>query len=104
MQRVFEEAEMKSPKMLPWLARKTGVPIGRAERLWAEALRHARLRTGAAATPETWRLAVERLNELLAQQAPFSPIVHCQVRLWLLPLSIWRDVSVTASRSWLRML
>ena len=39
-----------------------------------------------------------------AQRGPFSPIVHCQVRLWLLPLTIWRDVSVTASRSWLRML
>jgi hypothetical protein len=32
--------EMKTPKMLPWLARKAGINNGRAEALWAEALEY----------------------------------------------------------------
>lgn len=56
---------MKTPMMLPWLARKAGISDTRAEALWAEALEYV------AATPLEPRLgagdelAVKRLLMLL---------------------------------------
>ena len=45
---------MKTPKLLPWYARKAGVSLERAEALWRKAVREATLETGwvgDAATP-----------------------------------------------------
>lgn len=94
---------MKNPKMLPWLARKAGVPLTRAEQLWAEAIRHATVRTGWVGTSEYWHVATERLLALLAEERaaqrrkPFSRVVYFQTRLWLLPLVLWQRVGLTAS-------
>lgn len=56
---------MRTPKMLPWLARKAGISDARAEALWAEALEYV------ATTPFEPRpgagdeLAVKRLLMLI---------------------------------------
>lgn len=56
---------MKTPKMLPWLARKAGISDSRAEALWAEAIVCATERTGWVGTSEYWKAAVDRLIELI---------------------------------------
>lgn len=100
---------MKDPKMLPWLARKAGVPLARAEELWAEAIRHATVRTGWVGTSEYWQVATGRVLELLAEERaarrlePHSRAVRFQVWLWLLPIALWRRVGVPASRLWCRV-
>ncbi|GAB4440114.1 MAG: hypothetical protein OHK0026_06130 [Rhodocyclaceae bacterium] len=101
---------MKAPMMLPWLARRAGVPLDRAQELWAEALRHARLHAGRAGSSEYWRAATTHLLERLAEEGaaarirPCSAIIDFQVRFWLLSLAIWRQTSLSASRRWIRLL
>jgi hypothetical protein len=56
---------MKTPKMLPWLARKAGISDTRAEALWAEAIVCATERTGWVGTSEYWKVAADRLIELI---------------------------------------
>ncbi len=51
--------------MLPWLARKAGIPEDDAERLWAEAVVHATTQKGLGGTSEYWKAAVNRLVELI---------------------------------------
>jgi len=81
----------KYPKILPWLAKKAGVPLKRAEVLWKEALRFSTLRSERIESPEYWKLAVDRLLELLAAESRklsampfgFGPLVRLPARLWL---------------------
>ena len=60
---------MRTPKMLPWLARKAGINDARAEELWAEAIEYV------ATTPFEPRpgagdeLAVKRLLMLIEAEA-----------------------------------
>lgn len=74
---------MRTPKMLPWLARKAGINDARAEALWADALEYV------ATTPFEPRpgagdeLAVKRLLMLIeaethAMRAPREQ--NCQTR------------------------
>lgn len=56
---------MRTPKVLPWLARKAGVSDTRAADLWFDAIRYATDVTGWVGTPEYWRVANERWLELL---------------------------------------
>lgn len=100
---------MKLPKMLPWLARRAGVSDERAAELWAEAIRHATIKTGWVGTPEYWRVAVDRVVELLDAEAKalnargFSRLARAQVQLWLLPLLTAQALGLIASRAWLRL-
>jgi hypothetical protein len=55
---------MKTPKVLPWLARKAGLTDEYAELLWSSALRHASLRQPHLA--ENQRMAVA-MQDLLAR-------------------------------------
>jgi hypothetical protein len=96
---------MKTPKILPWLARKHGVSEARAGKLWASALRYATDKTGWVGTPEYWSVAMERLLELLEAetkpcQPPISVWVRIQSRLWLLPLIAGHGLAVVASQVW----
>ena len=43
---------MKTPKLLPWQARKAGVSLERAEALWRKAVREATADTGWVGTSE----------------------------------------------------
>lgn len=56
---------MKTPKILPWLARKAGIAEARANELWTEAIHHATDKTGWVGTPEYWKAAMDRLLELI---------------------------------------
>lgn len=71
---------MKTPKTLPWHARRAGVSDARAEELWAEAIRYATARVGWVGTPEYWRIAIDQLLALLEAETARS------ARLSLVPL------------------
>lgn len=58
-----------TPKILPWLAHKAGITDRRAEVLWHAAQRHAMHVTGEHDTPEYWRVAMDRLLELVAAES-----------------------------------
>lgn len=51
---------MRAPKMLPWIARRSGITEARAAALWDEALRIADERGGPSGSPEYWATAMER--------------------------------------------
>lgn len=81
----------KYPKILPWLAKKSGVPLERAEALWGDAVRYATQKSAMVESPEYWKLAVERLIELIAAESRelrampfgFGPMVRLPAQLWL---------------------
>lgn len=100
---------MKTPKMLPWVARKARISEARAEALWAEAIRHATAQTGWVGTPEYLRIAKERWNELVhaeaaAERAAVSPLVSAQTKFALLPLIMWQGYSVIVGSAWSQVL
>jgi hypothetical protein len=56
-----------SPKLLPWIARRHGVPRARAEVLWLQALALADFRyPEARETSDYWTYAVRTLHKLMA--------------------------------------
>ena len=83
---------MKTPKLLPWQARKAGVSLERAEALWNKAIREATADTGWVGTSEFWDAAETRFRELLDAErntlcAPqIESLVRCQCRLCLLTI------------------
>jgi len=82
----------KTPKMLPWLAKSAGVPIARAEELWADAIRYATIETGWVETSDYWKVANRRLLELLETEAltchppQLAPWVAINIRIGALPM------------------
>lgn len=96
---------MKTPKMLPWLARKAGISDARAAALWAEAIRHATTQTGWVGTPEYLRVANQRWKELVdveaaAERAAVNPLVSAQTKLAMLPLIVWQGYSLIVGSAW----
>ena len=97
----------KYPKMLPWLAKKAGVPLSRAEELWGNALRYATQKSDVVESPRYWKLAVERLVELLdgesrelrAMPFGFGPMVRLPAQLWLHGLTAQQALMSIASNS-----
>ncbi|MFN3883587.1 MAG: hypothetical protein ACK4Q4_02375 [Rhodocyclaceae bacterium] len=55
-----------TPKILPWLAHKAGIPMRRATIFWHAACRHAALATAETDSPAYWAVAMDRLLELIA--------------------------------------
>ncbi|HPU81719.1 hypothetical protein [Accumulibacter sp.] len=51
---------MKAPKILPWIAYKTGISEELALKLWRRAAGEAQVMTGCCNSSEYYRLAVER--------------------------------------------
>lgn len=99
---------MKTPKILPWLARKHGVSEARAAKLWASAVRYATTKTGWVGTPDYWKVAMDRLLELLEAESatcrpPLSYWVRIQSRLWLLPMMAGQRLALAASAPWQRL-
>jgi hypothetical protein len=99
---------MKYPMVLPWLARRAGVSDEVARELWAEAIRYATLKTGWVGTSEYWRVATERLLELLDDERivsgkpGLSPLLQYEAWMWVLPLIAWRSTALAISRGWAR--
>jgi len=79
------------PKILPWLAKKAGIPVERAEALWVEALGDATRKSARVESPEYWRVAEARLLERIAAEslarraAPFGwgSLMRLPARQWL---------------------
>lgn len=61
----------KTPKLLPWLARKAGISTDKATALWSVVDADKSLQSAAAKDPDAYfRLVVERLQELVAREKP----------------------------------
>lgn len=76
------------PKILPWLARKAGVTLPRAEALWRRAERFA---DGMARrrTPVWSKLAIDHLLTGLKAESAQRARAAGMGALWLLPARIW---------------
>lgn len=89
---------MKSPKILPWIAKKAGISEELALKIWRRALSEAEYLTGKAEGSEYWGLTVERFLSLIEDEvgtslaytlkpAPrLSWMFHHQTRMSLLSL------------------
>lgn len=96
----------KSPKLLPWLARKAGIDDRRADVLWRDACRYAAHR----AAPESsdyFKIAIDRLLELVAAESlradaesfGWRPWARAQNRLWGATVHLMEVGSLLATRS-----
>lgn len=99
---------MKTPKLLPWYARKAGVSIDRAEALWRKAVRQATAETGWVGNAEYWGASMDTFIRLLEEEqstlcAPqVMPLVRSQNRMWRLPLLAMEDVFAALHAHWQR--
>ncbi len=99
---------MKSPKLLPWYARKAGVSIERAEVLWRKAVRKATAETGWVGNAEYWGAAMDHFHDLLEAENSslctpnLSVALRVQRRAMRLPLTIMEDLSAAAAVHWQR--
>ncbi len=99
---------MKTPKLLPWYARKAGVSIERAGVLWRKAVRDSTEKTGWVGNAEYWGEAMHTFQELLANEerslcAPgVTPLLRSQNRLWRLPFNAMEDMVIAMSSNWQR--
>lgn len=103
----------KYPKILPWAAKRAGLPLKRAEVLWGDALRHATRKSAVVESPEYWKLAVERLIDLIAAESRklrampfgFGPLVRLPAQCWLHGLAAQQalmHIAVNSAQSWQR--
>ena len=101
---------MKTPKLLPWYARKAGVPIERAESLWRKSVREATERTGWVGNAEYWGEAMSTFRTLLEEEQTtlcmprVAPFVRTQNRFWRLPLNAMEDMCVALTANWQKQL
>jgi hypothetical protein len=58
----------KTPKVLPWIARKAGISDEQAEALWREAVCQSTLQIGRVGNSDYYRAVVERLHELVERE------------------------------------
>jgi hypothetical protein len=58
----------RAPKLLPWIARKAGIPHERAEAIWLEAVCHASRQNKGPGTPDYARVVMEQLYKLVEQE------------------------------------
>lgn len=99
---------MKTPKLLPWYARKAGVSNERANVLWRRAVRESTEKTGWVGNAEYWGEAMHTFRELLAKEQQslcvpgVTPLVRSHSRLWRLPLNAMEDMVIAMSASWQR--
>lgn len=97
----------KTPKILPWLARKAGISEARAEQLWHEAERWAASQAdpGSAAY---FKLAVDRLLQLAAAESlradaasfGWRPWARAQARAWAVSMQAMHEAAALSARGW----
>jgi len=78
---------MKAPKILPWIAHKTGISEELALKLWRRAAGEAEEMTGCCDSSDYYRLAVERFIDLAQAEGNCllvreTPSVTCVFWLW----------------------
>ena len=99
---------MKTPKLLPWYARKAGISTERAEVLWSKAVRIATAETGWVGNAEYWGACMDAFKALIEQErntlcAPqVVSFVRSHNRMWRLPLIALEDMFTVFHTSWLR--
>jgi hypothetical protein len=84
---ILRSKTMKAPKILPWVAHKTGISEDLALKLWRRAAGEAEEMTGRCDSSDYYRLAVERFidlseaegNSILVRE---TPSVNCVFWLW----------------------
>lgn len=97
----------KTPKILPWLAKKAGITEARATTLWHDAERWAGRRAKVGSSLY-FKLAVDRLLELAlaeslrADAASFGwrPWARAQARFWALSMQVAQQSSALTARGW----
>lgn len=97
----------KTPKILPWLAKKAGISEARAAALWRDAERWAE-RRAATGSSAYFKLAVDRLLELTAAEclredaASFGwrPWARAQARFWAVSMQAAQEGSALMTRGW----
>lgn len=72
----------KCPKLLPWLARRAGISMELAEKLWRRAASDAAELTGSSEGPEFSRFAIEALIDLIEDEC-------CRENVEAAPRSDW---------------
>lgn len=101
-------AHAYTPKILPWLARKAGISDRRAEALWRAAMRHADARCQEGPSPAYWRIAMDRLTELIAAEAlredaasfGWRAWARAQARFCAAPVAAYDSVTLAVTRAW----
>lgn len=94
---------MKSPKILPWIAKRAGVSEAVALKLWRRAAGDAALIIGNSDSPDFYRFSVERFITLVEAEAGRCPLTGSNVT-WM-----WRhqariaSLSLTAAESTYRL-
>lgn len=97
---------MHAPKLLPWCARKAGVPLDRAEVLWRKAVRDTPAESGWVGSSDSGGAAMNAFMALLkAEQATLcaprvTSLVRSQNWIWSLPLQAFEDMVQLASAYW----
>ena len=97
----------RTPKLLPWLAKKAGISERRATTLWHEAERWAK-RRASVGTSAYYKLAVDRLLELAAAESlredaasfGWRPWARAQARCWVVSLQVAQQGSALMTRGW----
>lgn len=97
----------KTPKLLPWLAKKAGITEHRATTLWVEAERWA-ARRAAAGSADYFKLAVDRLLELVAAESlredaasfGWRPWARAQARFWAVSMQLAHQGAALSARGW----
>jgi outer membrane protein TolC len=72
---------MKTPKVLPWLARKAGLTDEHVELLWNSALRHASLRQPQLAANQRMAVAMQELMARLGREKSLRNNMKPSVRI-----------------------
>ena len=99
---------MKTPKLLPWYARKAGISTERAEVLWSKAVRIATAETGLVGNAEYWGACMDAFKVLIERErntlcAPqVLPFVRSHNRMWRLPLLAMEDMFTVLRTNWQR--
>ncbi len=97
----------KTPKLLPWLAKKAGITDARATVLWHDAERWAALRA-ARDSSAYFKLAVDRLLKLVAAESlredaasfGWRPWARAQARFWAVSMQVAQQGSALTARGW----
>lgn len=97
----------KTPKLLPWLAKKAGITERRAMALWVDAERWAKHRT-APGSADYFKLAVDRLLELVAAESlredaasfGWRPWARAQARVWAVSMQVAHQGAALSARAW----
>lgn len=98
---------MKNLKMLPWLAKKAGIPFTRAEELWREAQDLAARKCPAGESAEYWKTATRHLTESIAAESSalrttpcaFAPLLRLPAQFWLQGLALQVSLMTIAANS-----